>query len=661
MNVAPANVFATWNLWKLSHPTVPDTSRADESGGRWYPTLVTLADSRVLAMSGHPSKSDPRHCNNTPEVYSHARDRWNLLQELLPGDFARLVDSLNLVQYPRLHVLPNGDVFCVTPLHSLDTRIQSSLRYNIATQTYNLVGGQIVDPDYLADAIVEGHNTTSVLLPYLLSQGYHSQVLLCGASQPLRIDLDSAAPAWHPTNPRTLAGQPARYNLNAVLLPTGDVFICGGVSDRVNKLNSSGVVTPEVYHPETDQWETLDPDPAGVVRNYHSTAVLMPDGRVWMAGSNKDGTNSVGLENGPNDTHEPRIRIYEPWYHYRTRPTITSAPRGMLYWRSSEDDHAYRVYAPNTEGISRVAIIRIGSTTHAFNSDQRYIELAFQHRGQEIDVTPPKAGGIAPPGIYLLFIVDSHGVPSVGSFIWISDRDPQPGTAHEFLAGVAADHSIYIYQYDPSTNWSAGHIPWASMQGPLTSWSVGDVWHLAGVATDQNLYVLWQSPGHDWQAANISEMTGARVAGPITSWVFKTSEFLAGVAADHSIYIYRYDPSTNWTVGHIPWASMHGPLTSWVVGDVWHLAGVATDQNLYVLWQSPGQDWHAANISEMTGVQVVGRVSSWVVGDVEHLAAIGSDGFTYVFWYSPARNWQVANISQITGVNIVSAPVSLRI
>jgi len=141
-----------------------------------------------------------------------------------------------------------------------------------------------------------------------------------------------------------------------------------------------------------------------------------------------------------------------------------------------------------------------------------------------------------------------------------------PITTVEFLAGIAANGSINVYRYNPTTNWTVGNITWASMVGPLTSWIVGDVWHLAGVGTDQNLYVLWQSPGHDWQAANISKLTGATVVGSVTSWV---------------------------------------------VGDVEHLAGRGVDGSVYVFWISPSQNWQAANVSQLTGLKVTSGLVPW--------------------------------------------------
>ena len=497
---------------------------ASMHGGRWYPTLITLSDGRVLASSGHPSASDTRHINNTPEIYDASPNRWTLLNAL--GDQGREFipnrDPGFQVQYPRMHVLPSGEIFIVTPLYEHEP---SSLRYNPDLQQHVFVGGTNSDPDFLPAALVNGHNTTSVLLPFLGSRGQRSSVLLCGSRQPLRIDLDDPEPAWRATGPRayqlalangTLAVSPLRYNLSAVILPTGDVFVCGGVNDPDQKRDQFGVLAPEVYHPETDQWEKLEFDDAKVVRNYHSVALLMPDGRVWTAGSNHDGN--------PGDTAEPAVRIYEPWYHFRPRPLITQCPDGMNYRRAASDDFSFGIQTTSAASITRVAIIRAGSSTHAFNPDQRYVELEFRVLGAtEIGATPPASGGIAPPGDYLLFILDQNNVPSKGKFVWVGEPPPplpgvtpprvsQPFAIHNQdgrieLFVVGADGAIYHrWQTAPNGPFADWHSLGGNVSQPFAIRNQDDRIELfaVGAGSDRALWHRWQTapngPFADWDS-----------------------------------------------------------------------------------------------------------------------------------------------------------------
>ena len=423
-------VFQTWKQLSSMNPAPPTDRTSDGAGGgRWYPTLVTLASGQVLAVGGHPNGSDKRHCNNIPETYSPEFDIWTMHGEL--------GDPETLIVYPRMHVLPDGDVFCVTPhdftnqQHFPQSKL-FSFRYNPVTQTHRFVGNEITNPDYQAENIAAGYNTTSVLLPYTSSFNYHSRVLLCGSNQPLKIDLDAPSPIWEKAGTRPLLYDqtpPKRYNLNAVLLPTGDVMVSGGTYDTT-RLDTTGVREVEIYNPETEDWVALESE--WVTRNYHSVALLMPDGRVWTAGSNIDARHGDAAH---PDTHQPLIEIYEPFYCYQDRPQIIDAPAGFLYRNSPHEDFAYKIHTPQSAAINRVALVRTGSATHAFNSDQRYIELEFQESAPgELSVTPPPPGGIAPPGDYLLFIVNDQRVPSVGKFVTVGSPPYTPGAGSGFSA-----------------------------------------------------------------------------------------------------------------------------------------------------------------------------------------------------------------------------------
>jgi Domain of unknown function (DUF1929) len=363
-------------------------------GGRWYPTLVTLPTGRVLAVGGIPMQVDSRMTNNSPEVFRptpRPKGRW---QAIGPDD-----ESNELSKYPRLHVLPDGRVFSATPTKGAGNR-----RLNPMT-----AGWADVSPRP-SDAIYRSFRCTSVLLPLLPSRNHRPRVLLTGGPQPLVIDLGAPAPKWMPTTPRTLAGSPRRVHVNAVLLPTGDVFVCGGVRTMGPNSDSTGVRRAELYRSATNQWSTLQP--ANVVRNYHSVALLMPDGRVWTAGSNKNGAQSFPIPNV--DNRELRIEIYEPSYVGQSRPKIQGAPATITYATP------FTVETTQSKSIRRVALIRTGSVTHSFNSDQRYVACTFERSGaHRLRVTAPPTSAIAPPGHYLLFVVNQNRVPSEGRFVRI--------------------------------------------------------------------------------------------------------------------------------------------------------------------------------------------------------------------------------------------------
>src|SRR5262249_53968636 len=134
--------------------------------------------------------------------------------------------------------------------------------------------------------------------------------------------------------------------------------------------DTNAVLEAELYSPQTNAWQTLEA--ATVVRNYHSVALLMPDGRVWTAGSSIDGQHTGQWRR--------EIEVYSPWDCYRSdRPSVDKvlhgiAPGsgGILY------SHHVDISTPQAVDIRRVFVIRAGSVTHAFSSDQRCMGLEFE-------------------------------------------------------------------------------------------------------------------------------------------------------------------------------------------------------------------------------------------------------------------------------------------
>jgi hypothetical protein len=384
----------------------------DTGGGRWYPTLITLPNGEVLMVFGHPSRTDTRHRNSTPERYSPASNSWTLLpaiaEDIPPPDVG---PELN---YPRLHVLPNGQIFFATP-------VNGNRFYNPATGVF--VGPTITPPP---DPIYQGWFVTSVLLPLLPGDSYTPRVLLCGGSQPYRINLGESSPTWRVAGTRTgTAADRVRENLCAVILPTGDVFLSGGVEDSGSDLSDlTAVREGEIYSPGID-WDRgvyisaeiwVSTQEATVVRNYHSVALLMPNGRVWTAGSNKDGELTETDPNKP-PTAEKRIEVYKPSYDADPkRPDITASPASVIYGET------FDIHTPQAASIQRIALIRAGSVTHAFDADQRYVGLVFNHiGGDRLVATAPPNGGVAPPGYYMLWLIDDAGRPcKLAKFIRVS-------------------------------------------------------------------------------------------------------------------------------------------------------------------------------------------------------------------------------------------------
>jgi hypothetical protein len=400
-------------------------------GGRWYPTLCTLATGEVLAVAGHPAGDDARHSNNSPERYQPLVDRWVVLDPTGPDT----VGGPDL--YPRLHLLRDGSVF-------MSSALQGNARC-IALDPWTGAKHDVCD---LPDNAYRGFDCPSVLLPLTPTDGYRPRVLLCGGATSRVADLGAAAPVWTAAPRNGATTGTARTHACATILPTGDVLMTGG-ADPGN--DQAAVLDPELYSTPLDHaagtpayvagtgnWNTLN-DPATVLRNYHSSALLMPDGRVWTAGG-----NSPTQPDTPPGADQKKIEIFDPPYPPGTRPRITNCPKIAAY------GDAFAVQTPQAHAIRAVTLLRCGSSTHAFNPDQRCIFLSFlAETAGRLRVDAPPNGAVAPPGNYLLFLVDEAGRPcQYASFVRIGGRlsmftDRSTLSQHEVQALLSgADASI---------------------------------------------------------------------------------------------------------------------------------------------------------------------------------------------------------------------------
>ena len=209
------------------------------------------------------------------------------------------------------------------------------------------------------------------------------------------IDLAAANPSYTPTSPMIHG----RTRLNAVLLPDRTVFVSGGGSSP----ESGPVLEAEIYDPQTGAWSAAAT--ATVPRFYHSVALLLPDGRVATAGSN------------PNrGDDELRIEIFHPPYLFRgQRPFIEDAPTEICYGGN------YELQTPNADRLQWVQLIRPMATTHSCDTEQRNVDLAFTVLGPcAVRITIPGEPDLAPPGWWMLNVVDTQRRPSQSRWVHLT-------------------------------------------------------------------------------------------------------------------------------------------------------------------------------------------------------------------------------------------------
>ncbi len=216
----------------------------------------------------------------------------------------------------------------------------------------------------------------------------------------------------------------------------------------------NGVYPAELWDPDTGDWQTLAA--MQVTRQYHSVALLLPDGRVLSAGGGICGTcDRVGYL-------AKNAEVFSPPYLFKKdgsgelapRPEITSAPDETTY----DSDFSFSVR--NAASIRKVALVRLGAVTHSVNMEQRYVPLSFTANGETINAVGPANPNIAPPGIYMLFAINANGVPSVARMVRVGT---EPTTA--ITAGPRAGTN------DPTPTFSLASQPGATFECRLDSGS----------------------------------------------------------------------------------------------------------------------------------------------------------------------------------------------
>jgi hypothetical protein len=213
-----------------------------------------------------------------------------------------------------------------------------------------------------------------------------------------------------------------RRQLNATLLADGSVLATGGMTSAATSglVDLTNAVTAaERWDPATGQWTVLAS--ASRIREYHSTAALLPDGRVMTGGG---GVCGICMTAG---YLEKNIEYFTPPYLYKhdgsgqraARPVISTAPAGIGI------NTSFTISSSQATSISKVALVGLSDVTHGVNQGQRYVPLKFSISGTTLTVTGPPSGGVAPPGHYMLFIIDSAGVPSVAKMVLVT-KGPNP-------------------------------------------------------------------------------------------------------------------------------------------------------------------------------------------------------------------------------------------
>jgi hypothetical protein len=414
LGIADTNIFnPATNTW---------TREADMHLKRWYPDLTELPDGRYVALSGN--SSDANTWSDTPEVYDPTANTWTLLSGIS-------TPQVHEEEYPFSYLAPNGKIFTIGPEEDVSYWLDAAA----STPSWTSVG---------ASGLKNGSAVMYRPGKILYSGGAASvQTTSSSVTAAATIDLTAATPTWQAAAPMHY---PRIYH-TLTTLADGRVLAVGGESTSDQSVVTTGTLPAEIWDPATNQWTTIDSIAAA--RNYHSTAVLLPDGRVLIAGG--------GHPTGVSDPGQFNAQIYSPSYLFDgARPTITAGPGSATYGGTMT------VTTPDAASISAVNLVSFGSDTHQSDMDQHFVPLSFTAGSGTLSVQAPASGAITPPGDYMLFIVNKAGVPSVAATVHVSASAPTvPGTPTAVTATPGSSSA--------TVSWSA---PAANGGAQITSYTV---------------------------------------------------------------------------------------------------------------------------------------------------------------------------------------------
>ena len=340
---------------------------------RWYPSVTPLANGEMLITSGGPSNHEVYATDGTIRTLSNF--------------------TLSMPIYPWIQAAPNGKAFLLGPnpdMYFIDPA---------GTGSYQGAG-------WRADSLWRFYGSYAM---YDIGRVVASGGWL---SQRETVDLNFRDPNVPPVSAEVEDMAFGRRQHNLTALPDGSVLATGGLSSGADLVDlNASVFAAELWDPATGEWSTLSD--ATRKRQYHSIAMLLPDGRVLTGGG--------GI---CSDCHtlgylEKNMEIFTPPYLYDSdgsgnlapRPTITDAPGSVVF------DEDFDVDTPNSESIEQVVMMRVSSVTHSVDFEQRRIPLEFSVTTNGLSVKAPRNANIAPPGYYMLFLVDDSGVPSVAEMV----------------------------------------------------------------------------------------------------------------------------------------------------------------------------------------------------------------------------------------------------
>lgn len=371
---------------------------------RWYPTCTLLPDGRVVMSGGVPTSWNDAHNDYEVWVPDPSGAPGGALEDsgighLYPGP---VLPASKFTIYPRMHLMPTGEVF-LSGMGAYCSKFDHTSQPGAFTP---MALSSVLGREYGSGAHFVNLDPDPARRFEVMCLGGETRAMgVIGTVVTDNVELFRPSLAdpqtWDPVELAPMHFK--RKHANAVVLPDKSVLVIGGQQAIDIAPVPQAVLTPEIYDFETDTWQLLPPHTSR--RMYHSTAVLLPDGRVFTGGA---------------DTRDADYQIFVPHYiaSGATRPEILRGPTDWAFASQGGGPYTYRVGAMPASRVTKAVLMRPGSVTHHFDYDQRYVEVEVVGTRQDtISIAPPADSATAPRGWYMLFVLSDSDVPSEAHWV----------------------------------------------------------------------------------------------------------------------------------------------------------------------------------------------------------------------------------------------------
>ncbi len=582
------------------------------SGGRWYPTTLALGDGSVLTAMGSATNT------RNPDLWN-AQSGSRVLNGI---DFLGLRSRRDReTWFPLLSLAPNGDIFHFwdpVETHYISPTGNGSSRpaHSTYDSTEHFGGIQVVYDE--GKLLISGSNDGS-----WFDSGQTT-------NKAFTVDLNAANPSIQSAEPMIF---PRKFH-QFITLPNGEVLAVGGNTTSAKFNDWGSVLEPEVWNPQTGKWRLMAA--MAVPRDYHSTALLMTDGRVLAGGGGYSPSNSSA-----SGTHQD-AEIFSPAYLFNDNGELAQRP--VISAALDELNHGDSVLVNGSSNITEFSMVRMSATTHAVNTGQRFYRPAFSDLGNgSYQVTMHSNPNVATPGYWMLFAIDSEGVPSEAQIIRIS------ANADSILTNVQVAEITPIVSTPQASGAAANFTVSATGAGLSYSWNFGDGSGDTIFSASPDVSHTYAAPGRYVVTVTVRTVSGIdstssfiqMVHAPLGTAQPKTSNGVLQLAASDEVWVVNPD-NDSVAIVNTTTNSRTGLVA---VGTNPRALGVAPDGNVWVINKD------SANIS------IINPTNKTVIQTLPLDAASRPHGLVF---NSHSAYVALESLGQIVQINLTSLTETAR-